>query len=161
MDLKDILRLHSLWLKDNPEGKRANLIGANLRGADLSGADLWGADLCGANLSGADLSDADLSGADLSGANLRGANLWGADLSGANLSGAGLRGANLWGARSYYSFTAYDTSKRIVHCIKSQDTWMIQAGCFWGTLDELEATVKSTHNSKVYLSNIGLLRSLI
>ena len=101
MDLKDILRLHNLWLKDNLEGKRADLSGANLNGADLNGA------------------------------------------------------------KSYYSFTAYDTSKRIVHCIKNQDTWMVQAGCFWGTLDELEAEVKSTHNSKVYLSNIGLLRSLI
>ena len=141
MDLKDILRLHNLWLKDNLEGKRADL-----RDADLSGA----------NLSGADLRDADLNGADL-----RDANLSGADLNGANLRFANLRDADLKDAKSYYSFTAYGTSKRIVHCIKNQDTWMVQAGCFWGTLDELEAKVKSTHNSKVYLSNIGLLRSLI
>ena len=156
MDLKDILRLHNLWLKDNLEGKRADLRDANLSGADLSGANLKDANLRDANLNGADLS-----GANLSDANLRDANLRDANLRGANLRFANLRFANLSGAKSYYSFTAYGTSKRIVHCIKNQDTWMVQAGCFWGTLDELEAKVKSTHNSKVYLSNIDLLRSLI
>jgi uncharacterized protein YjbI with pentapeptide repeats len=99
-DLKEHLRLHALWLADDPAGKGANLSGANLYRADLSGADLSGADLSGANLSGANLYRADLSGADLyradlSGADLSGANLYGADLSGANLYRADLSGANL------------------------------------------------------------------
>ena len=94
--LKETLRLHALWLKNEPEGKRANLIWANLSRADLSGADLIWADLSGANLSRANLSRADLSRAnliwaDLSRANLSRANLSGADLSGANLSGADLK----------------------------------------------------------------------
>ena len=57
-ELKEILRLHALWLADEAGGKCANLSGAN-----LSYADLRGADLSGANLSGADLSGANLSGA--------------------------------------------------------------------------------------------------
>ena len=42
-ELQDVLRLHRLWLDDEPEGVRANLHGANLHGADLSGANLRGA----------------------------------------------------------------------------------------------------------------------
>ena len=123
LELKNTLEKHFLWLREDPNGERANLSwadlygadlsmanlrGANLRGANLRGADLYGADLYGANLRGADLRKADLyganlrgadlRGADLSMANLRGANLRGADLSMANLRGANLRGANLYGA---------------------------------------------------------------
>jgi hypothetical protein len=54
-ELQTILARHAAWLRNEPEGTRA----------DLSGADLSGADLSGANLSRADLSRADLSGADL------------------------------------------------------------------------------------------------
>ena len=39
-DLKEILRLHAMWLKGEEGGKRADLTGANLSGAYLSGADL-------------------------------------------------------------------------------------------------------------------------
>ena len=100
MDIKEILKNHLAWLRDEDGGEKAdlsgaNLSGANLRGANLRGADLYCANLSGANLRGADLYGANLSGADLSGANLRGANLRGANLSGANLSGANLYGANL------------------------------------------------------------------
>ena len=44
-ELKEILRLHALWLTDEAGGKCADL-----RGADLSGADLRCADLRCANL---------------------------------------------------------------------------------------------------------------
>ena len=30
----------------------------------------------------------------------------------------------------------------------------------WGTLEELENKVKATHNSKVYLANIEILKQL-
>ena len=53
-ELDEILALHLKWLKDEPDGKRANLGGANLRGANLGGANLRGADLRGANLRGAE-----------------------------------------------------------------------------------------------------------
>ena len=102
-----------------------------------------------------------LRGANLSGANLSSADLSSADLSSADLSSAALRDADIRFAKNYYSFVAYDTSKRTVHCIKHGTTWMVKAGCFWGTLDELETKVKETHNSKAYLANIEILRNLI
>ena len=97
-ELKEILRLHSLWLANEPCGVRADLNGAELRGADLRCADLRCADLRDADLRVANLSGADLRGADLRGADLSLADLSGADLSGANLSLADLRWANLSGA---------------------------------------------------------------
>ena len=73
MDIKGILRKHTMWLNNDAGGERADLRGANLYDADLRGADLRGADLCGADLRGADLCGADLRGADLCGADLCGA----------------------------------------------------------------------------------------
>ena len=49
--LKEILLLHSFWVKNPEKGCRANLSGANLYGADLRGAYLSGANLCEADLS--------------------------------------------------------------------------------------------------------------
>ena len=51
--LKIVLEKHALWLRNDPNGIRADLCGADLSGADLSGANLSGANLCWANLSGA------------------------------------------------------------------------------------------------------------
>lgn len=56
--LKEILKKHKKWLRDEEGGEKAYLSCANLSGADLSCADLRGADLSGAILSGANLSDA-------------------------------------------------------------------------------------------------------
>ena len=109
-ELNIVLEKHALWLRNEPNGIRANLCGANLSRANLRGANLYWADLHGADLHGADLRGANLCGANLCGANLhradlRGANLYcadlhGADLRGANLRGANLRGANLRGAKN-------------------------------------------------------------
>ena len=96
--LKEVIELHSKWLKNKDVGKRADLTGADLTDADLTGAYLTRANLTGADLRGADLTDADLRGANLTGADLRGANLTDADLTGADLTRADLRGANLIGA---------------------------------------------------------------
>lgn len=79
-ELKKVLELHKKWLKDEPDGRRAdlrfvNLRSANLRSANLSEADLSDADLRGADLSGANLSSAELSGVDLRYVDLRSANL--------------------------------------------------------------------------------------
>lgn len=70
-ELNEIVRLHGLWLANNPEGKRANLLRADLLGANLLRADLREANLRGADLRGADLFGANLLGADLFGANLQ------------------------------------------------------------------------------------------
>ena len=85
-NIKEILKLHKKWIKNEAYGIRADLSEADLRGADLRGADLRGADLSRADLSGANLRGVNLSRADLSGADLREADLRGADLSGANLN---------------------------------------------------------------------------
>ena len=89
-ELKEILRLHKMWINSEPGGVRANLSGANLSGASLYGADLYGADL-----SSADLAGANLYGASLYGAYLSGANLYGANLSRANLKDTILEGKSL------------------------------------------------------------------
>ena len=102
-ELDKVLELHKKWVKNEPEGKRADLSGAELYGADLSGAELYGADLGGADLSGAELYGADLGGADLGGADLSGANLIYANLRDANLNGADLLNADLRGANIDYS----------------------------------------------------------
>jgi hypothetical protein len=91
--LKEILKLHQLWLQSEEKGTCADLSVADLREADLSGANLRGADLSWADLRGANLREADLSGANLSWAKLREANLSEANLSWANLRRADLRGA--------------------------------------------------------------------
>lgn len=112
-ELAEILRLHALFLDDQPNGELADLSGADLTHADLRSARLAGANLSGANLFGAYLHNAraygvnlrgaylryaDLRDASLCHADLRGASLYNADLHGANLVGADLRGANLIGA---------------------------------------------------------------
>jgi hypothetical protein len=96
--LKEVLRLHALWLIDDIAGQRADLCGADLTRANLTRANLCGADLNGANLTRANLYGADLCGANLCGADLNGANLTRANLCGADLNGANLTRANLYGA---------------------------------------------------------------
>ena len=93
--------------------------------------DFTNKDLCGANLRKANLNWANLCKADLSGADL-----CGADLNGANLRGADLNGADLNGAKNIYLFNKKDG--RACYAIANGDLLMIQAGCFWGTLDEFE-----------------------
>jgi hypothetical protein len=52
-ELKEVIRLHALWLADANGGVRADLSWADLSGANLSWADLCRADLNGADLNGA------------------------------------------------------------------------------------------------------------
>ena len=122
-ELKEILKKHEMWLKDEKGGERAdlsntdlsgvylwnaNLIYANLSGANLSNAGLWNANLTSADLSNADLSGADLSNANLSGANLSDANLINTDLRGTNLWDADLSDANLKNIKTSISTIGYN-----------------------------------------------------
>ena len=107
-NLKEVLRLHALWLNDWEIGERADLRETKLAGANLREADLRAANLVGANLRWADLRRANLVGANLREANLVGADLREADLRRANLIGvdlrmADLREANLIGADLDYA----------------------------------------------------------
>jgi hypothetical protein len=123
MKIKEILRLHALWVESSPEGEQANLQGVNLQEVNLQGVDIsWvnlreanlrRADLFRANLRGASLYKANLHRADLREANLRGVDFFRADLNMANLeranlhmayfSGADLRGAYFYGATLNWS----------------------------------------------------------
>ena len=62
-EIKAILDKHYKWLRDEPDGKRADLSYADLSYADLSSADLSYANLSYADLSAADLRSANLSAA--------------------------------------------------------------------------------------------------
>jgi hypothetical protein len=108
MYIKEALEKHKKWLKNCPNGERANFNGLNLMGVDLSRADLSKAIICMVDLSAsilkqtifteAFLKETDFSGADLKGANLRGADLRGANFRRADLRGAYFEGADLRGA---------------------------------------------------------------
>lgn len=155
----------------------ANLIGTDLSGVDLSGVDLSGTDfygtdltranLTGVNLSRANLTRANLIGADLTeanliatnltranltGANLTGANLYGTDLTGANLVGANLTKANLTKANLYgYIYIGPVGSRKSYLCARwEDDKYIVQTGCFRGTLEEFKNKVKETHKSGVH-----------
>lgn len=137
------------------EAVRADLSGADLRVADLSGANLRGADLSdaylyGAVLIGADLRDADLYGADLSGADLRWAILYGADLRGAvmreaDLYGAILRGADLSETTGIASIGPVGRHGRIIYAVAHDDGPMVQAGCWWGGVDDTIARIEAEY----------------
>jgi len=146
-EIKETLRLHSLWMIGDASGVKANLSWADLSQANLSGANLSWANLSGANLSGANLSWANLSWADLSGANLSGANLSWANLSGADLSGAdlpiGIRIISVSGVGSARRMTTYR--------VDTDEAW---CGCFKGTLSEFSAKIEETHkDNAVHLSD--------
>jgi hypothetical protein len=161
-ELKEIIRLHALWLASADGGTRANLSSADLSRANLSRANLSSADLSRANLSSADLSSADLSSADLSGADLRGtylsgANLSRANLSGANLSGANLRGTNLSGAQGVNVIQIGPIGSRRATTTYWIDEDRVQCGCWmdWrgGTLDAFQGRVNKEHaNNPRYLA---------
>lgn len=124
----------------------ANLDGAYLAGANLAGATLDGAYLAGATLDGANLAGAYIAGANLVGAYIAGAYIAGAYLVGANLAGAYLAGKKkLIGARPVFQigpigcrcaqFVSYITEAGV----------LLNAGCFWGTVDEFRAKLADTH----------------
>ena len=101
-NLKEVLELHKKWLKDEEDGKRADLSNENLSNVDLGNLNLRYVILEGVNLSNAELSYVNLSYANLKGANLRSANLTDVNLSYANLKGAYLSYAYLEGANLTY-----------------------------------------------------------
>ena len=102
-ELKEILKEHEMWLKDEEGGKRANLSYVNLSNADLSHANLRVANLMGVNLSNSNLHNADLTCANLKVANLTDADLTNVDLTCANLEGTNLTDADLRNANLKYT----------------------------------------------------------
>ena len=114
-ELAAILTAHSLWLKNDPMGKRADLSYSDLRGSDLRGSNLRDSNLSYSTLSYSNLSYSNLSGSDLRGSNLRDSNLRDSNLSGSDLRysnlsysdlrysdlrGSNLRGSDLRGSKN-------------------------------------------------------------
>ena len=116
-----------------------DLTGRDFRGCDLSHANLEGGDFrrtmfCRANLQGALLVNADLRQANLFWANLSGADLNGAHLNGADLFGANLSGAGKWGGLRLDGLASGQ-----VTMVPTPNGWVLNVGCWSGTVDELEA----------------------
>jgi hypothetical protein len=113
-ELNEILRLHWLWLNNEPGGRQASLHKANLRYANLSYTDLRKAALSDSDLIGAYLVGADLSYSDLSGADLRGVDLSDTYLRGADLRVAKLHNAELpYGCKYYWGLPKHEIT--IIH----------------------------------------------
>jgi len=130
---------------------RADLRWANLTGADLTGARLYRADLTGAVLTGARLTDAVLRGANLSGADLTRADLYCADLTEANLTKANLTEADLYRADLDFatgiaSIGPVGRDCRTIHAVAHDDGPRIQAGLWWGTVDDTIEHIKDSYD---------------
>jgi hypothetical protein len=143
----------------------AHLAEANLQGANLAGANFGGADLQGADLSGADLRDANFGGAHLRRANLTGANLAGANLRRANLTGANLRRAKTQYCARFGHFSKIGGRTCLYYKpVESEPLWIIQAGCFNGTLEEFEAACKAKYPNdpvQAYEAQIEYLKEIL
>ena len=142
---------------------RANLDGANLAGAYLAGANLDGANLAGAYLARANLDGAYLAGANLDGANLAGAYLARANLDGAYLARANLDGKKLIGERPILQIGGLGSRNAYLVSYNTEDGIKIKAGCFFGTLEEFENSVKEKHGDnqfgKEYAAAILMIKS--
>lgn len=94
----EVLRLHSLWLNNEREGKRADLRNVDLRHIHLAGFVFDRCDLRGADLRDADLPYIRFFRTDFQGADLRGANLRRSNFLAVNFRNANLQGTNFFGA---------------------------------------------------------------
>ena len=135
-NLNEILELHKLWLLDNTKGKKANLSFTDLSNTDLSNTDLSNSDLKFTNLIYANLKRANLSNSNLNNAYLNNANLGFTDLSNTDLRNTILINTDLSFAKNILLFQK--PNGRICYAVKHTNCIMIQAGCFWGTIDEFE-----------------------
>ena len=128
----------------------ANLDGAYLAGANLARANLDGAYLAGAYLAGANLAGAYLAGANLARANLAGAYLAGANLAGANLAGANLAGKKLIGTRPIFQIGPIGSRCAYFVSYITEAGVLLNAGCFWGTVEEFREKLADTHGDNDY-----------
>ena len=150
-ELKEIVRLHGMWLRNEAGGKKADLHDAYLCNANLHGADLTGANLTGANLIDANLIDANLSGANLIDANLCNANLIDANLTGADLYGANLTSCN--GVQYVqFSFQGLGSESRQWSAVKLDNEWKVFCGCWSGTLEELQNRISKEKAEEIKLT---------
>ncbi len=113
-------------------------------------ADLGRADLRGANLGCANLRGANLGGAYLRGAYLRGADLRGADLRDADLRGADLGDKPLAGDRPILQIGPVGSRSDYLVAYMTAEGVYVQAGCFFGALDDFRKAVSKTHGDSAH-----------
>ena len=114
-EIEEVIRLHSMWLRCEGGGKRADLSRADLSGADLTSADLYRA-------------------------NLSRANLYGANLYRANLSGA----VHAWAHVAFMGHGECGRMLTAV-VYKEGEEPVYQCGCFSGSLNDLEQYIRDGH----------------
>ena len=127
---------------DTPSGLQCRVA---LEKATAARANLDGACLARANLDGAYLD-----GAYLDGANLARANLAGACLARANLAGANLDGKKLIGTRPVFQIGPIGSRCAYFVSYMTEAGVLLNAGCFWGTVDEFRAKLADTHGDNDY-----------
>ena len=107
-------------------------------------------------------------GANLGGADLRGADLGGADLIGAYLGRAYLRraylgGQTLAGDRPILQIGPIGSRSDYLVAYLTTDGVYVQAGCFFGALDDFRKAVSETHgdsaHGREYLAAIAMIES--
>lgn len=130
--------------------KNARLGGANFQDAVLAEARFTGAFCGGTNFRGADLSEANFTGTELNDADFRGAKIDGTDFDGAKIDGA----------RGLVSAGGVGVHRRTIYAVDHGTKIYFQAGCFFGSHDELvEAVNRKYHprpyHLKAYLSAIA------
>ncbi len=140
IELNEVIRLHKLWLDDDPAGKpatlwEADLCRTNLKGAALRKADIRFTDLRAANLTQTDFRYADLRFTDFRNATGFRINLESADLECADLRAVDFRDANL--------------RRALLHDAKLQDAWLWRA-------DLTGADLQFTDLRKTGLTNANL-----
>ena len=160
--LKEILKLHAMWLKGTEHGKRANLKDVNLERANLKDANLECVNLEGANLKDANLERANLERANLKDVNLEGANLECANLERANLERANLECVNLKGANLDFScFPLWCGGLNIKVCdrLVSQLFYHIASFDISACSHEIREKVEEIKKDKKFINNFRKYRS--
>lgn len=79
----------------------------------------------------------------------------------ANLSNADLSNADLSNAKNIFVFNKFNG--RTCYAVVHNTGLMIQAGCFWGTIDEFEAAAQKQYGNNTaqnYAAQIVYLRAL-
>jgi len=69
----------------------------------------------------------------------------GAEAVRADLRGADLSGANLRGAAGIASIGPVGRQRRMVYAVAHDDGPMVQAGCWWGSVDDTIASIESDY----------------
>lgn len=114
--------------------------GSRLESMNMKGADLSGMDLSGARFLRCNMGDCNLENTYLRGASFDGCSLWNANFAGAKLSITRFYGVSLEGLLQVSGLPS-----GIVTLIPTYRGWVIQVGCWSGTLQELQELIRQNH----------------